>query len=230
MERCLSGKENAKCGKCPAGSYYDQYSKKCRECSPNEFQPSENVRTSCFTCAGDTFSNTGATECSRCGPNEGLMKDGTCGSCEPGFAYERFALKCNKCGFNNFSSGRIDDYCRSCPTRSYALPGSSTCFACPDGEALIRKTRKCGMCPAGKYYVSFDGSCEKCYEGSIRSEPNIKDTCQDCPRGTTSNKKRTTGPKYVLAVPHLRKLPSWLMFSCIEGYRTMLLKCTSYIV
>ena len=186
---------NARCGKCPPGTFYNSAEWRCDECPVNRFQPYENTRRTCLSCAGNEFSLAGAKECVACGLYEGLMRNGSCARCEVNSYYERDNLSCTKCEFNSFHSGAVDELCvrcrqcRQCPQGSVVRSDSASCEYCPDGTVGLGGGR-CGLCPPGRYYVQ-DMGCRKCGEGSFQPVRSANSFCQLCPSGTTSNDDRT---------------------------------------
>lgn len=159
---CPKGKAlmaNGKCGDCPAGKHYDQFTQTCKTCEPGTFTRQRNAFKTCTACAGDSYSFRGATKCIRCPPHKALLKNGSCASCPPGFSYNPTELKCEKCTINSVSDGGKMSFCFPCAEGSFAKPGSTVCYECGLGKVLLASTMKCGSCPSGRRYDQVTGTC-----------------------------------------------------------------------
>lgn len=183
--------KNGKCSSCKAGEYYNSYSLKCEVCGPDTSTPGRRVYQSCFNCGFSSFSFEGGKKCVKCKEGLTLLSTGKCGKCPAGTYLDIYdGRKCIPCQVNRYSREGMMDYCSSCPTGTYALPGSKSCVSCPEGQAIISKRGRCGTCPPGKYYENYSATCTKCLDGEYKPDPGI-DFCLTCPEGSISSKDRT---------------------------------------
>lgn len=178
----------SRCGTCPPGHYLGS---RCFRCERNSFQPNETISNGCFSCPSNSFAMRGATECTTCGPGEGLMTDGSCSRCPPGFEYFPFSFRCLRCRFNSISSGRVDEGCENCPLGTSASSDLGECRPCPPGELHLRSTGECGTCAAGRFYERFTGRCRRCPAQEFSASRGVAFSCERCPNGLVPNDRGT---------------------------------------
>lgn len=169
----------SRCGKCPPGQSYFSYGKYCEMCPVGSFKAGEG-RGPCLDCLSKTFALEGASECVSCPEGQALMKNGTCGICEPGSYYNRNTAQCEECYINSFlPSANVRNACFNCAGNSQSPKGSTECTRCPDNKAMMLNGT-CAICPAGSHYSQGELKCLKCPIDSFTPEPNLKIHCIAC--------------------------------------------------
>eukprot|EP00178_Gracilaria_changii_P005833 TRINITY_DN1995_c0_g1_i1.p1 TRINITY_DN1995_c0_g1~~TRINITY_DN1995_c0_g1_i1.p1 ORF type:complete len:441 (+),score=4.87 TRINITY_DN1995_c0_g1_i1:82-1323(+) len=184
--QCPKGRalmSDGSCDSCDSGEYYDSYSLQCQPCYAGSYSPKKNILSYCLFCGSNEFATSDSKKCKKCNQGKVLLENDKCGFCEPGYFYAGYNFRCEQCGFNTFSYGGSMQYCESCPTGSYALPGSESCTTCPDGLALLADTGECGTCPPGQMYEPYIASCIACYPGTFKATEGIE-ACESCPTGS----------------------------------------------
>ena len=189
---CAEGKEfseyNKNCEKCKAGFFFDSYDG-CIKCRLNYYKPDPG-NGPCLPCPVNTHSNPGATFCKPCPLGTVLFKNGECGSCEPGWFWDRYSQECLLCGFNQFAPYKnVKTSCYDCSSKEFALRGSTKCVSCPK-HTFLNEKGECKECPLGSVHMRFGLSCSKC-EANHFSRGDMG-YCENCPSGTYSLPGATT--------------------------------------
>ena len=173
------------CGMCPAGRYFETFSRICHKCDANTFKAAAG-QGPCLPCPNNMHSPRGASECSACEEGLALFRDGTCGKCKAGEYFWVYKSRCRKCKRDTFMPYEsVATSCLACAGHSFSGKGATECIRCPLGEVLM-KDGACGTCPPGQFYDKYgEEECRDCSIGDF-SRGGSMTYCETCPQNTFS--------------------------------------------
>ena len=179
---------NTQCDDCPAGTWSDDPSPRCKICPAGRFTPptTETGLSSdahCELCPTGWFNDMSGLEVwSQSGD---IPEPASCKSCEAGRYNNLTGMGTSENAVVQIPTGEHaveEHWCRICDDGFYSGPGATLCTACPKGRALATPegTEKTAENHKGIYL------CEICKETDLFQDETGQPTCKHCPEGATT--------------------------------------------
>lgn len=183
---------NLSCHHCSAGTFRDNTSDICQNCSAGLYQ-TETGQTSCKECDIGRFSDYASVLCTDCpeGYVSNVSGTGGCLQCPNGKGSKNSTTECSNC---TFGEETLNGRCILCPAGKEAT-SKGVCSTCPYGKVSQSQNASCVECSSATYAknASFCGTCDgpnsytnKIGAGSthcIECLPNASTLCQTCEDG-----------------------------------------------
>ena len=172
----LTSNPNSGYCNCKAGSFWNNSTYTCQECSENTY--SKENSTHCTKCPDNRSSRPGAGECD-CDRN--FYKPGSgeeCWKCPPDTTSTPGSTFCSCTPGLFFSLG----YCQTCPSDTYSSGNVTRCETCPSGSSSSSGAAVCEC--SGGLFMNSSGLCQPCKEDSYSYQGS--NSCTACPGNYTS--------------------------------------------
>lgn len=183
------------CHPCPPGTFVNSTSRlNCVPCPAGTYRPTSAAEhpDQCFPCPAGTYSSAGSIRCTTC-PHGLDSRTGapSCSRCGPGTRLRWFSNHygrdgCQPCAAGTFSNKTSNRFCDECGDGTEARgTGWSACRACKRG--MYAKARPPPLRTMDLMFIGTTIGCQDCPRGTYSNKRGAA-FCNICPLGTVSTK------------------------------------------